>query len=272
MQVATNSDFSNIVDDTSDILTTSVDPSGLQYGTKYFWRTRIKNYGWSDTLSFTTMPFSVHIKVFLQGPYAGDDTMHTDLRSMSDFPKGQPYNVSPWNYSGNEFVISIPPKVVDWVLVELKKSYNGPAVAKRAAFLRNDGIIIDTGTVATDYVNFYGISPGDYFIVIKHRNHIPVMSANAVSLPGNSIHDFTSDSNFVYWKKSIINLGNGKFGMVSGDNDNDGVISVSDYNYISNSMNKSGYNNSDDDMNGIISKSDYNFVSRNLFRYSGIIK
>ena len=270
LQVATDSDFSNIVYDTSNISTTSVEPSGLQYGTKYFWRTRIKNYGWSDTLSFTTMPFSVHIKVFLQGPYAGDDTMHTYLRSMSDFPREQPYYAAPWNYSGSESVISIPPKVVDWVLVELKQTYNGPAVSERAAFLRNDGIIFDTSNVSADYVNFYGISPGDYYIVVKHRNHLPVMSANAVSLPGNSTYDFTSDSNHVFFKKSVINLGNGKYGMVSGDNDHDGVISINDYNFIAESINKSGYNIPDDDMNGVVSKSDYNLVSRNLFRYSGV--
>ena len=96
------------------------------------------------------------------------------------------------------------------------------------------------------------------------------MSAVSINLPNNSAYDFSSDSNHVYGNKSIVNLGNGMYGMISGDNDNDGVISVSDYNNISNSINKSGYNISDDDMNGVVSKSDYNFVSRNLFRYSRV--
>ena len=35
---------------------------------------------------------------------------------------------------------------------------------------------------------------GDYFIVIKHRNHLPVMSANTVSLNGSTsvLYDFTN--------------------------------------------------------------------------------
>ena len=58
--------------------------------------------------------------------------------------------------------------------------------------------------------------------------------------------------------------------MISGDNNNDGVISVSDYNEIAKYISKSGYYESDDNMNGLVSKSDFNLVSHNLFKYSKV--
>jgi hypothetical protein len=41
---------------------------------------------------------------------------------------------------------------------------------------------------------------GNYYIVIKHRNHLAVMSANAVSLNGTSstLYDFTTGSDKFY--------------------------------------------------------------------------
>ena len=270
LQLAADSEFAEIVYDTSGISSDSINLSGLRYGTKYFWRTRIANYGWSDTLSFTTIPFSASIKVFLQGPYSGGDSMNTNLMDLPDFPQKQPYGGPPWNYNGNEVDTLIPSNVVDWVLVELRTAYNGPAVARRAAFLRKDGIVFDTGSAAINYISFSGVLPGNYYIVIKHRNHLPIMSANAVYLPNDSIYDFTSDSSRAYGKKSTVNLGKAKFGMIAGDNNNDGVISIIDYNVISNSITKSGYNISDDNMDGVVSKTDYNSVSFNLFKFSKV--
>lgn len=46
--------------------------------------------------------------------------MNTDLTSLTGFPLSQPYNLSPWNYTGTESVARIPENVADWVPVKLR--------------------------------------------------------------------------------------------------------------------------------------------------------
>ena len=270
IQVAADSAFKNIVYEDSSISSTSVNLTGLNYSAKYYWRVRVKNYGWSSKGVFSTGPFSVFVKVFLQGPYAGNDSMRTTLRQNNEIPSTQPYNNAPWNYSGKEKVSSFPAGIVDWVLIELHGVNNDTVVAKRAALLKNDGIIIDTGYVIGDYVNFNRVSPGDYYIVVRHRNHIDIMSAKPVHLPDSTIYDFTSAQAQAYGNKAMSDLGDGNFGLTAGDNNNDGVISINDYNGISDNISKTGYFIFDDNMDGIISSSDYNSVSGNLFKYSKV--
>ncbi|HVO76334.1 MAG TPA: GDSL-type esterase/lipase family protein, partial [Ignavibacteriaceae bacterium] len=136
LQVATDIAFTNIVFSNASISNTEIQPTGLKFGTLYYWRVRIPDYGWSAIWNFTTEPMQVFAKIFLQGPY-NSGAMNTNLRTLSDFPKAQPYNVSPWNYSGNENVTNVPADIVDWVLIQLRSAYNGTAVAARAAFLKN---------------------------------------------------------------------------------------------------------------------------------------
>ena len=73
-------------------------------------------------------------------------------------------------------VVFQTPDIVDWVLVELRTgTAAGTKVATRAAFLKSDGTIVDTD--GTSPVQFTGLSAGNYYIVIRHRNHLAIMSA-----------------------------------------------------------------------------------------------
>ena len=77
-------------------------------------------------------------------------------------------------YSQGESVGIIPSSdIVDWVLVELRVG-TATSAGMRAAFLKNDGTIVDLD--GTSPVEFDGISSGNYYIVVKHRNHLAVMS------------------------------------------------------------------------------------------------
>jgi hypothetical protein len=86
-----------------------------------------------------------------------------------------------WSYNGAESVTSIPNNdIVDWVLVSLRNEIEkSSTVERRAAFLINDGTIVDIdGTSALSFP----VAPGNYYIVLEHRNHLSIMSSEKVNL------------------------------------------------------------------------------------------
>jgi len=126
---------------------------------------------------------STELKIFLEGPYSSPN-MNNVLGSS--VPLTQPYSNTPWSYAGAEstdlsFITTN--NIVDWVYLELRTGASaGTAttiVSKRAALLRNDGVILDLdGSVDID---FGGVSPGDYYIAVYHRNHLPIISSQPVT-------------------------------------------------------------------------------------------
>ena len=170
------------------------------------------------------------IKVFLQGPYnTANHNMNTNLINLPGFPKTQPYGGAPWNYTGTEDVLTIPSDIVDWVLVRLRSGSNpstATTIAQRAAFLKSDGQIVNLD--GSNPVSFNGISPGEYYIVLKHRNHLAVMSSDAVELNGLTTYDFTTSESQAYIKTvgsiPMADLGGGKYGMWAGDVSGNGIL------------------------------------------------
>ncbi|MCB0752560.1 MAG: hypothetical protein KDC52_13905, partial [Ignavibacteriae bacterium] len=75
------------------------------------------------------------------------------------------------------------PQIIDWVIVELRTSTDAASkVSSRACFLKSDGSIVDLD--GTSDVEFTNLDPNidEYYVVVHHRNHLPVMSAAAVSI------------------------------------------------------------------------------------------
>ena len=241
--------------------------TGLSPNTTYYFRSYVTNATGNDTSairSFTTLPYAaVKAKVFLQGPYAGNDSMHTTLRQNGLIPALQPYAGSPWNYSGGENASTFPINVVDWVLVQLR-SDTSTVTSTRAAFLKSDGSIVDTN--GTSAVKFDGISGGDYYIVIENRNHLSVMSANKVTLPNATVYDFTTAQDTAYGSNPMADLGGGKFGMYGGDANGDGQITGSDFNIFNPKFINAatGYEVSDWNMDGQVTGSDFNIFNPNF--------
>jgi hypothetical protein len=196
---------------------------------------------------------SANIKVFLQGCYNGG-SMVTDLYSRGYIPITQPYNISPWNYSGVEDVGAIPPGVVDWVLVELRTNETTVA-GRRAGFLKSDGTITDVD--GSSQLFFGGVSSGDYYVVVRHRDHLAVMSSAAVSLSAVSpLYDFTTAQTQAHGTNPMADLGSGKYGMISGDTNGDGIVDATDRSNAWNDRLQTGYKNSDVSLDGIVDASD----------------
>jgi hypothetical protein len=173
----------------------------------------------------------VNAKVFLQSPY-NDITglMKTDLNSGGWLPTSQPYNVLPWNYTGAEGVasgfFSTHTDIVDWVLVELRSGTGSSTkVGMCAAFLKSNGSIVDMDGSST--IGFPSITVGNYYIVVRHRNHLAIMSANLLDFSSGIVsYDFTTAMTQAYGTDALKELvaGLGPYGMWVGDVTANGMI------------------------------------------------
>ncbi|MDQ3021613.1 MAG: hypothetical protein M3R36_13745 [Bacteroidota bacterium] len=155
----------------------------------------------------------VNTKVILQGSYDGGGNMRISLNTLGFIPLSQPYNTSQYNYYGSESVVGIPAGVVDWVYLELRSTAAGLPVTngRRAAFIKSDGSLVDIDGIS--HVKFPGLIAGNYFVVVGHRIHLPVMSNNAEPLNTSSnLYDFT-DGLSKYYEGEAKNLGDGFFAM-----------------------------------------------------------
>ena len=207
----------------------------------------------------------VDLKAALQGAWKGT-YMDTTLRHDNYIPLHQPYNVAPWNYAGTENVASLPDGVVDWVLVELRTATTGStAFASRAGWLKVDGSITDIAGLAP--IVFAGYDPGNYYVVVRHRNHLPIMTPTALAIDNNTPrYDFTTGQGQAFGTNPMVNLGGGVFGMYAGNSTGDGVINVLDFNAVGAHIFQSGYLSGDHDMNGIVNVLDFNPVGQNIFQ------
>ncbi|MBE0641146.1 MAG: hypothetical protein IH599_03870 [Bacteroidales bacterium] len=166
------------------------------------------------------------VRAFLQGAYKGTASMDTALKASGYLPLSQPYTGSPWFYGGNEQLSAIPPRMVDWVLVEVRSSPD-TIVARRAALLRDNGMIYDTGL--NQGILFDSLAPGGYYIVIDHRNHMPVMTAVKHAVPAASVRDLGNTASYPAYggNTATADLGGGIRGLISGDINKDGILKYS---------------------------------------------
>ncbi len=216
----------------------------------------------------STTTYNVGVTFILEGDY--DPTtglMRTDLLDAGLIPINQPYNAAPWNYTGSEAVANInaiPDDVVDWVLVELMDgSFN--TIDRAAGFLRNDGTLLATdGSTGVDFT-ITGAS-SDYYIAVRHRHHLDVLSAAPVNLATAAPYDMTTASSVLSspGNDQLKDLGGGLYALHAGDINGDGVITVLDLNiYITQSSLIFTYVNSDCNMDSNVTVADYNLFNAN---------
>ncbi|MDZ7725005.1 MAG: hypothetical protein U5R06_19880 [candidate division KSB1 bacterium] len=207
------------------------------------------------------------IKLFLQGPYQSlSGVMHTMIKDREMIPLLSPYSQDPRS------VTSIPDNTVDWVLVTLRRNSDGEDVAYQSAFLRNDGQIINLDG-STSSITLPD-EPGDYYVVVRHRNHLAVMSATVQALTENppaSAYDFTGSSDVYYGGASgASELGESVWGAPAGDADGDNSISSADSTAILLPRNTEGFSGTDVNLDGNTTIADYNQSKRNENKTSGV--
>ncbi|HMS52401.1 MAG TPA: glycosyl hydrolase family 28-related protein, partial [Chitinophagales bacterium] len=190
-----------------------------------------------DDANFTVCPplpevLRAEVHCWLQGPYNSlTQEMNIHLNTGALIPTLQPFSGSPWFYNGTETAAIIPPNAVDWVLVEVRDANNAFTIlGQKAGFLRKDGVIIDPdGVEGVLFDNLYaGYS---YYIAVKTRNHLAIISKMPVALPNTGLPLNLGNVNNVKGGSSqLLFLGGTKYGMLCGDLNADGTITVADYN------------------------------------------
>lgn len=130
------------------------------------------------------------------------------IANLALIPKAQPYNVAFGQlsaYLGTESVPSIPTNMTDWVLVELRNATNPSVViATRAAILLNNGNVVDT-TAGFASPLYFPVAAGNYFVAIRHRNHLGIRSSSALNLSSTAIaYDFSLAQNNAYQNPALI--------------------------------------------------------------------
>ncbi len=209
------------------------------------------------TVNLNPSPIKLSVKAFLQGPY-NNGSMSLTLNQAGWIPTEQPYSAFPWNYTGIETASSIPSNTVDWVLIELRRSTSSNSIIKKqAAFIRNDGYLINSD--GSFPLKIDGIGEADFYLVLRHRNHLGIMSATPILLI-NGIYetDFTSNGS-VYGINPMNLHSDGNYSLRSGDGNATGSVSASDNNLVWRPQNGSlGYLMGDFNLTGSVSASDTN--------------
>ncbi len=184
-------------------------------------------------------PLQIAPKIYLQGaamnPNMGEENlMRDDLRVEGLIPTTSPYqdaltcDVSVFN----DRVLAMgamDDNIVDWVYVELRDSTdNTQVVAGQSALLQRDGDVV--GVDGNSNLAFR-VTPGDYYIVIKHRNHLGVMTLSTVSLTNvTTLVDCTDVNNAITYgtdAQTTFGMPSGVVAMWSGDTNGDGRLNYS---------------------------------------------
>ena len=261
------------IDSVGSNLTSYID-STLADTTAYTFRVKAFNSfiqsGYTNLASVTTSKVLVSIKIFMEGPCIAD-TMSTALNSGGKLPTHHPYNTIPWNYMGTDSVVSefysSNSSIVDWILIELWNSLDSTLVGStRAALLKNDGVVVDTDGI--NPVSFNGIAAGNYYIIIKHRNHLETISSAPVALSTSStLYDFTSDSSKAFGG-NMVQKG-AKWCIYGGDVNHDGLVDVTDLALtdIDNINFVIGYTKTDVNCDGLVDLTDLGIVDSNNLNF-----
>jgi hypothetical protein len=141
------------------------------------------------------------VKVFLHGPYQSASGIMSDgLRLRNLIPTDEPYaglgfaraGVMSETTTAGVLAVSGSSAVVDWVLVELRDASNPAAlITTKAALLLRNGFVKDVD--GTSDIQFTGLTQSSYFVAVRHRNHLGVMTVSPVVLSANTpLQDFTT--------------------------------------------------------------------------------
>ncbi len=181
---------------------------------------------------------SLQIKSILQGAMLNnnkDGLMRDDLRRKNLLPMEEPYTtIDRFQHvaggggetinDANLLVDNGANSIVDWVFVELRAANDvDNVVATKSALIQKDGDVV---TVRGDSLLHFTNTPiGDYYVAIRHRNHLGIISLDTYTFLPNAVPmvDFTFNFTPVLGDHSSVEMDNLE-SLWSGDLNNDGKV------------------------------------------------
>ncbi len=105
----------------------------------------------------------------------------------------------------NMLSVSGPDAIVDWVFVEVRNGGNSNVVvAAKQALIQRDGDIVSC-LDGTSPLFFPCVCPGNYYLSVKHRNHLGVMTNQTLELSMSpSYFDFSNPASDVFVKSASL--------------------------------------------------------------------
>ena len=164
----------------------------------------------------------LNLRAYLGGPFSESlPPQKDDLRSLGFLPIIDPYGSGKIT-TPEVLAISDDNAIVDWVLVEIRSADDSAnVVSSVSALLQKDGDIVNVDGVSSPVV---GLDSGQYYIAVRHRNHLGVMTASAINLSGGaSTIDFTSTATATYGSSAQVQVGT-KMLLWAGDATGNGTI------------------------------------------------
>jgi parallel beta-helix repeat protein len=180
-------------------------------------------------------------KVLLQGAYnTSTDLMTDNLRLAGLLPTSEPYTALGFSHIGNSgdesvhssvFTTTGAIAIVDWVFIELRDK-NAPSskLFTRSALLQRDGDIVDMDGVSP--VFFPTATEQDYYLVVRHRNHLGVRALTVSTLTQHApLVNLTNNLATLYKPAGHPNevatsFPNGKIGLWAGNANGDNSVKM----------------------------------------------
>jgi hypothetical protein len=201
------------------------------------WQTAVFNTTtcvWDITGTEPTSSTTLNITMFIQGYYAGNNTMSTVLANQAQ---------------------GTSTTIVDTVLIQLINPTSLQVVASAQGLLQTNG----TATCI-----FSTTQSGSFYIAVKHRNSIETWSNTPITIGASSSYNFTTSANKAYGD-NMIEMEPGVWAFYSGDINQDGFIEGSDFPLLNNDNDAfaEGYLSTDINGDGFVEGSDYPILNNN---------
>ncbi len=172
------------------------------------------------------------VRVLLQGPWnTGMQLMNDAVREQGLVPIQEPYSAGGYSYvdeggshTVNPAVLTITGSnaIVDWAILELRDPADATrVVCSRPVLLQRDGDVVDYDGGQAPRM---AAPTGNYFVAVKHRNHLGVMSAAPVAIAnGMNTLDFSAPSTLT-WGTEARAISGTKALLWTGDTNGNAVV------------------------------------------------
>lgn len=251
--------------------------------------TAVSNFIWNELVNFNlpngdsrvfctnpnpNLVLTLELNVLLEGCYnLTTQRMNNDLQANNLIPLQEPYTALGYTHyhdGGGEATVPIvmgntQDPIIDWLFIELRDASDSTTIiATRSVLLRASGSVADID--GSNAAHFLGLNPGDYWVVVRHHNHVDAMTTIPVTLTGNSNTSYNFTSQGAFGQTPMITTADGNYALISGDLNGDQIVNASDRSAAWNNRNQIGYLRQDANLSSIVDAADRSKIwnNRNL--------